>query len=143
MSDFKSGDIVNIAIKGARVVRGDEDGLTVDLTPDGPSTQVYLPWGPELDVERVAPAEWPPRPGDLWRDANGMLYLGMQPFDDGRVEVVNVGGDYVEADELLHRKPTLVHREGEQDGEEPGEVAEPSAYGLDLARAVRESGGRS
>jgi hypothetical protein len=134
-------DIVDYTVKGVRVVGVLAMTGEVSTIADEHGNEYPVP--PQAAVTRVAPAEWPPRTGDLWRDANGMLYLGMQPFDDGRVEVVNVGGDYVEADELLHRKPTLVHREGEQDGEEPGEVAEPSAYGLALARAARESGGRS
>ena len=28
-----------------------------------------------VTVERVAPVEWPPRPGDLWRDRDGDLWL--------------------------------------------------------------------
>jgi hypothetical protein len=32
---------------------------------------------PDLTVERVAPAEWPPRRGDVWRDGDGGLWFGV------------------------------------------------------------------
>jgi hypothetical protein len=156
MSHFLTGEIVDITIKGARVIEvcrhGDGNGDDLRFTyeaKDGDQWPSAI-WAqaPGVTVERVAPAEWPPRTGDLWRDANGMLYLGMQgdewSNEDGLV-LVDISGEENRANSLLTREPglTLVHREDEQDGAEPSEPAEQSAYGLDLAHAVRENGGRS
>ena len=114
MSDFKPGEMVDITIKGARVVRSDECGVTVDFAPaDEFATHVSFPWGPDLLVERVAPAEWPPQPGDLWRDHDGNLWFVLDRPDHStphfRSPADSIApGDYIAA----HHGPlTLVHRE--------------------------------
>lgn len=82
MSDFQVGEVVDVTIKGVRV-----DAVHTDGTPDiiaedsaGLATVWALP--PQAAVERVAPAEWPPQPGDLWRDQDGDLWYGLLVDDD-------------------------------------------------------------
>lgn len=81
---------------------------------------------PGVTVERVAPDEWPPRTGDLWRDGGGDLWFAVtdgggrvsglvfvMPSEDG----VPSDPDRVNRD---HGPLTLVHREDEQDGADRG-----------------------
>jgi len=88
---FKPGDIVDITIEGARVraIRGEDT------------------------VERVAPAEWPPRPGDVWLDAGGRAWTALR----GRMfPVTSTRGESADAALAIYGPLTLVHREDEQDG---------------------------
>lgn len=114
MSDFQTGEIVDVTIKGVPV-----DAVHADGTPDiiaedsdGLATVWALP--PQAKVERVAPAEWPPELGDLWRDRLGSVWFAL-----GR-RVLMVPGDPVgdlggyEPDKVLAKVGplALVHREG-------------------------------
>lgn len=86
---FAHGDIVNVTISGARVVGFPSDVLCTEY-------DLASPWmddaktfknnlvlnAPGLTVERVAPAEWPPRPGDLWRDNHGALWFASESQPD-------------------------------------------------------------
>lgn len=65
MSTFQPGEVVDINISGARVQAFNAAYLTVIL-PQG-STLALECGSDGLVVTRVAPAQWPPRPGDLWR----------------------------------------------------------------------------
>ncbi len=79
MNEFKPGEIVDITIKGARV-------LAVKITEEGfrflgfthgdinSQSQVCLS-NSQVTVERKAPAEWPPQIGDLWRGYGGRLWF--------------------------------------------------------------------
>ena len=67
MSEFKPGEIVDITIKGARVVNWSPFiyELTVEHGADANSDRTAFDLTrDQVTVERVAPAEWPPRPGD-------------------------------------------------------------------------------
>lgn len=77
---FEAGEVVDITIKGARVrsvVATEEGFLFLDFTHGdiNSTTQVYM-GDSGVSVERVAPADWPPQPGDLWRDGSGRLHFG-------------------------------------------------------------------
>lgn len=64
MSEFKPGDIVDITIKGARVHawRPEVSELTVESKADANSDLTTYDYASaQVEVERVAPAEWPPR----------------------------------------------------------------------------------
>lgn len=77
MTDIKLGDVVDIAIKGVRM--GERSPIRVTIEDE--SGELWaLP--PQAAIKRVAPAEWPPRTGDLWRDRDGDLWLGMLVDDD-------------------------------------------------------------
>jgi hypothetical protein len=72
MSEFKPGEIVDITIKGARVGHESTDGFLGVFVNGVPLTVDLVD---AVTVERVAPAEWPPRPGDLWKDRDGFLHF--------------------------------------------------------------------
>jgi hypothetical protein len=127
MSDFKPGDRVDITIKGARVrlvrehlsMLGENvaDQLSYE-TDGGFVASVVLT--EDVTVERVAPAEWPPRPGDLWRDKDGAIWFAvahphhsgphLRGHDDGIAPADFIAENYGPL--------TLVRREDEQDGDQ-------------------------
>src|SRR5690606_14221389 len=84
---FKPGDIVDITIEGARVraIRG-EDIVDPSYETEGcvasvaltESVTVEVALTESVTIERVAPAEWPPRPGDLWRDRDGLPWFAVE-----------------------------------------------------------------
>ncbi|WP_242890163.1 hypothetical protein [Actinomadura litoris] len=161
MSEYQPGEIVDIHIKGARVVnsfgtsRGNVDGLIQDtgtvlvFAMDGAlykDTSHTVNMGdPGVTVERVAPAEWPPRPRDVWGTDDGGRWFAaryMGDFDDSkdfegcnsegwRVVLIPLDvGPYGDAREghpdevrqLAGRPMFLVHRE-----DEPGEEGSTDA----------------
>lgn len=115
---YKPGEIVDIAIKGVRVLDQRRDGTVVvrcdDNSPDG----WRMP--PQAAIVRVAPAEWPPRKGDLWRDCEGELWLAFPyGFGGGEIRLTAGIGDTVTADWVLveYGPLTLVHRESAAEAE--------------------------
>lgn len=118
---FIAGEYVDITARNVKVVNTFQD------TPLNTTTRTVLvfklpgedterdrsytvPIYGDVTVERVAPAEWPPQPGDLWRDAGGELWFayvihrehssyvemrcedtskGLPPFGDDGVDGVN------------------------------------------------------
>jgi hypothetical protein len=126
VSDFKPGEIVDITIKGARVV-GVHHSLTIDIpnphdgVTGGDARVVDLPIGWDaVTVERVPPAEWPPQPGDLWKEeVDGALWFA-QGFGASQMAMLpaHVRGntDCALPDYVLETfgPLTLVHREGHE-----------------------------
>lgn len=117
MSEFKPGEIVDITIKGARVVdvahlKDCEVGVSFEC--DYGEYGWAIPLGPpEVTVERVSPAEWPPRPGDVWLDAEGRAWTALR----GRMfPVTSTRGESADAALAIYGPLTLVHREDEQGG---------------------------
>lgn len=116
MSEFTPGDIVDITIKGARVHawRPEVSELTVESKADANSDLTTYDYASaQVEVERVAPAEWPPRPGDVWLDAEGRAWTALR----GRMfPVTSTHGESADAALATYGPLTLVHREDEQDG---------------------------
>jgi hypothetical protein len=84
MSDYRLGDIVDVTIRGARVqdydVSGDgPDRLMVTYGQPASMTTLFVNG---VTVERVAPAEWPPQPGDVWRDPHGYAWFAFSYCPD-------------------------------------------------------------
>lgn len=121
MSEYKPGEIVDITIKGARVrnQHDGDDGLDVLTVIYGQhNTVAHLSLDDSVTVERIAPAEWPPRPGDLWRDNGGELWFAVEiggvalvpsyPVSSSRRGVVpDKVKDSVGPLTLVHRENTL------------------------------------
>jgi hypothetical protein len=110
--DFQTGEIVNVTIEGVFVQGPVKDGyLTVNVGCD----EIRFGLGEHgVTVTRVAPAEWPPRPEDLWRDHNGRLWFGRS-----QNRFVTTGGSREETpDRLLadYGPLTLIHRERHDGG---------------------------
>lgn len=132
---FRSGELVDIAIRGVRIVSintpyDDPASITVGLPNTDDRLTLLVPWN-GVTVERVAPAEWPPLPGDLWRDSDGGLWMMQRRVHIGeygnRTEraMVAADADSYSSSELVerflerHGPLELVHREprhGESDG---------------------------
>ncbi len=112
MPDFQPGEIVDIAIKGARIARSVEGWWIV--VDDGHGNEFRIPHA--SSITRVAPAEWPPLKNDVWRDRTGDLYIG-RAFAAGPA-LFGVDGEH-DADDVLQRYGplTLVHREQQDGGE--------------------------
>lgn len=88
MTEVKPGEIVDITIKGVRVTeihQNPEDlpEITVHLDCEIGGCPIRIPhhW-PMVTVQRIAPAEWPPQPGDLWRDGGGDGWFAQRYFAD-------------------------------------------------------------
>lgn len=126
MSDYQPGDIVRIVIENARVTEicrhGDGNGDDLRFTYEAKDGDQWpsAVWAqaPGVFVERVAPAEWPPKPGDLWRDRLGSVWFAFFGLDAR--EVFFIPADPVSgplttpSPSLVLEKSgplTLVHRE--------------------------------
>ena len=123
MSDYAPGDIVDITIKGARVIEvcrhGDGNGDDLRFTYEAKDGDQWpnSVWAqaPGVTVERGDPEWWPLRPGDLLR------YEGKRWFaiSYGSNVVLKSGhAEHMDAEEAWQRRHelTLVHREDERDG---------------------------
>ncbi|SCL43216.1 hypothetical protein GA0074692_6769 [Micromonospora pallida] len=117
---FQPGELVRIEIDRATVVRRGGPGHLV-LAVDGVQLPALLVDLAGVRVERVAPAEWPPVPGDLWRaDDEGVWFAhlyrtsGTYPRTELRmIPMHDDGGRYSFPDKLLavQGPMRLVHRE--------------------------------
>src|SRR5690606_6600575 len=113
---FKPGDIVDITIEGARVraIRGEDIVDHLSYETEGFVASVALT--ESVTVERVAPAEWPPRPGDVWLDAEGRAWTALR----GRMfPVTSTRGESADAALATYGPLTLVHREDARADQEP------------------------
>jgi hypothetical protein len=118
MSEFKRGEFVDITIKGVRVglPASDLDRLTI-LDEHGDA----YPMPPQAAVTRVAPAEWPPRTGDLWRDRENDVWFAVEDADGEITMVCQVEVCPSRTpDELMRTLAPLafVYREDEPDGDQ-------------------------
>ncbi|WP_055477657.1 hypothetical protein [Sphaerimonospora mesophila] len=121
-SEIKIGTIVDITIKGVRVLARHSDGAVVVKCDDDKGGWAMPP---QAAITPVAPAEFPPQLGDLWRDRDGDLWFAITAYDmDGDAYVafcspqrksVDDWGEHGVYHVAEHYGPlALVHRE---DGE--------------------------
>jgi hypothetical protein len=118
-AEYRKGDRVRIVIDDARVDKEDARWLNCLLVE---GYRVKVPLDAEgVTVERLFPAEWPPRAGDLWRDRHGEVwFFHRNPFSKPGPELLGrtAGGarwtDDIPVLEVDGNAPwTLVRREGE------------------------------
>lgn len=88
---FIEGERISVVYRNVRVLGEDEHGnLRVEMPNIDDAVEIRLvdDDGEDLDVEivRLAPADWPPRHGDLWHDTHGTLWAGISIPDDDTVE---------------------------------------------------------
>ena len=109
MSAFQPGEIVDVQIKGGIVDHsGDPGHLRVSLPDRWSDIILEFPLRPGVTVERVAPANWPPQPGDVWREGDGTEYFAYRRRDG--IVLVNAFGDEIDADYIRDASPHLVYR---------------------------------
>jgi hypothetical protein len=76
---FKVGELVDLHIRNARVDKLDCPDNDVFATLRFGSWLVSVNLiAPGVTVDRVAPAEWPPRAGDIWADRNGKEWFAVR-----------------------------------------------------------------
>jgi hypothetical protein len=125
--EFKVGELVDITIRCARVVPAAVDPDAMPYIKVHVGTEEFLMEIPvsslAVTVERVAPAEWPPVAGDLWRDARGGLWFAHVVLTRGGQREMRLQPHH-ESDDgywtpwrlLAERGPlALVHREPQPD----------------------------
>lgn len=116
MSRFREGEHVRVTIEGP-VTQEALGSLYVDV---GNGIQAEIPVeAPRVSIEHVAPSEWPPRTGDVWRDRHGSPWFAVNVTDTAETDVPEI--TMVAAHEDYRRTPdkllqtcgpvTLVHRE--------------------------------
>lgn len=74
---YQVGEIVRISFVGTVVDVSDEAGaaLRVQYADEEHMTVVTVPMPPDFEIARLAPADGEPRPGDVWRAGDGILYF--------------------------------------------------------------------
>lgn len=114
---FTPGDVVDITIKSAII--SDRHDVTERVWFEVDEKPYYLPANSEfVAVVRIAPAEWPPQPGDLWRDNGDEVWFAVQlaPGDVAMLPSYPVSSSKrgVTPDRVMRTVGplTLVHREG-------------------------------
>lgn len=107
---FQRDELVNIAVYNARFESASDDVYYFRLA-DGFSMGI-----PRLAAhfERVAPKEWPPQPGDMWRVKETGKHFAVAMNAAGDVRFVDVGTAAVkEPDDLISRHELeLMYRDG-------------------------------
>lgn len=87
---FQLGEVVEVHIDLARVAHlyGEPgtDLSSIGLRMENPNAEssvtLVVPVGwPGVTINRTAPAEWPPAPGDVWQDSGGDWWF-LQQFVD-------------------------------------------------------------
>ncbi|WUI02071.1 hypothetical protein OHR68_09775 [Spirillospora sp. NBC_00431] len=127
MSTIQPGEYGDITIKDARISTAHESTGVLHAKTQAGGFLTFKPDDPQVTFERVAPAEWPPRPGDLWRDRDGDTWHSVLVDDDDTADeayvILRPGRSSkhhgtAELHDIVqwHGPLTLVHREDEQDG---------------------------
>lgn len=94
MSAYVNGEIVNIQLLDAEVIRTEEEDGTESVVvqlrgDDGYRVEVPVTAGGVL-IRRVRPAGGMPKPGDVWADKYGAVYFAKQESGgDGAVRFVS------------------------------------------------------
>jgi len=119
--DLVVGELVDVTVRRARV--DGVDNAAYHLS-DGGGHELVLPHDfTDVEIARVAPAQWPPQVADLWRDVSGRRWYAIRTREDLGNDGTNVGmvpTEYATAtglwtpDELLtsYGPLDLVFREG-------------------------------
>lgn len=75
MSEYEAGEIVNVTIPGARVLKhqgGERPCLLVTHFLGGENIVSHIPLDvPGISITRKVPAGGMPKPGEIWEDAHG------------------------------------------------------------------------
>jgi hypothetical protein len=88
MGGIRTGEIVDITIKGVRVV-SHPSGRYVRIVDEHGNTY-EMPH--QAAITRAKPEDWPPRPGDVWRDDHGGLWFAQEWPSGIRMVRARVGG---------------------------------------------------
>jgi len=108
--ELKHGDLADITITGARLELVEKNRQHF-VMPTGTTVTVEMTNDPGVNIVRLAPAEWPPQPGDLWRDEkhNGLWFV-CREGDDGLVTLLGPRQESAETGDLARWGAIFVHR---------------------------------
>lgn len=115
---FEVGELVDIAIRGARVVDTAGQGFAPLLALDVDGERLEVAPSASLTVTRVAPREWPPRPADVWASGDGRLWFARASedysYDQARMVSADPDSPSESAGTVLNHfgQMRLVYREG-------------------------------
>lgn len=123
---FTPGEIIDIAISGARVLAASGNHIDIEIAAERELT-IGIDT-PSVEIVHRIPAEGPPRVGDLWRDRHGDLWFATTGWDMDNKEYVSLTctkaktldgwGDQIVYYALRQYGPfTLVYREPEDAGQ--------------------------
>lgn len=113
MAVFQVGEMVRAVIEAGRVDSVEGDALVVAVG----AAQIMLPLDERelVRVERMAPAEWPPQGGDVWRAASGVKWFASASAAGDVMMVSSPSGTQARPEKVLGFSDgplTLVYREG-------------------------------
>ncbi len=110
-TDLPIGETIDVKLRSAVVTSNAP--LIVDM--DG--EQVTVPTGGDgiVDIDVVAPLNWPPQMGDVWEDGVGTKWFGVQVDDNGVLKIrlqPETGGlpQNYQTVKTEHRPLSLVYR---------------------------------
>jgi hypothetical protein len=86
---FEPGELVRVRIEPARIEPGEDVGL-IPVSVGNWRTVINVR-NPGVTIERVAPKEWPPQPGDNWANDRGGRFFATHPPGQGPVLVATDG----------------------------------------------------
>ena len=110
-TQYTAGQVVDVTIRDAQVVRVVDGWLILDVGAGDASVGVPMPDGAlpdNITVKHVVPAEGEPQPGDVWRDPNGTLWFARSWYPDVDAFDVDAPG--------RHRFAEVAERQGQPDG---------------------------
>lgn len=125
--DYQPGEIVNIEIKGARVLRVGQDDLGsffVEFAHGRNNTEATVDRDdPSVTITRTPPANWPPQVNDQWQSPLGFRLWAVldQDTETDQLYLMAPTGDSYLPDRALEKLGplTLAYRD-QQDGGERG-----------------------
>jgi hypothetical protein len=124
---YEVGELVNLEFRRLPVVSADGTHLVCQLPNTG--GQLVMPLDHAgLTVTRVAPKEWPPRPGDIWETADGRQWFARHDIGAGvRLACEDANSPSEMADWVMDHfgRMRLVYRRGWSPTPEP--ATEPTA----------------
>lgn len=128
---FQPGELIDLTIRGARVSDKHVQDKYLFLSVGEETFHLPVRLLARANVQRVAPAEWPPQVGDVWEDATGVQWFTR--YYEGEPYFVSTAGGHDDASGVLDSvgPMTLVYRKGWTPTlaavPRGGEVAGPSA----------------
>lgn len=120
MELYQPGEIISVSLESLRVIEADERQITVEV---GADTRLSIPRYALMKIERIAPADGSPQPGDVWLDRNGFCWhavqVGWGETSEIRLISATGGGDTCEVSQVLNRYGplTLAYRHERADEE--------------------------
>lgn len=95
MATYQSGEIIDITIRGARVLNCDGGSLVYEYSEGGRTDREEVQYEfSAVEITRLLPPD-PPKPGEVWRDNRGRNWLAVEARSgEVRLHDGGTGGDW-------------------------------------------------